>query len=121
MQPRQTDAVDQFVAREANGYKAEGFSRQRVIISMNRNEESKLPVITSMQSISRRGRPRGPLSTERVGCAVMALPSRTPAIGARRVSAAGSEEPEADTDVSRRRDAPRPVLRASEGGGGGEQ
>ena len=106
---------------KANGYKAEGFSRQRVIISMNRNEESKLPVITSMQSISRRGRPRGPLSTERVGCAVMALPSRTPAIGARRVSAAGSEEPEADTDVSRRRDAPRPVLRASEGGGGGEQ
>ena len=26
-QPRQTDAVDQFVAREADGYKAEGFSR----------------------------------------------------------------------------------------------
>ena len=31
VQPRQTDAVDQFVAREANGYKAEGFSRQRVL------------------------------------------------------------------------------------------
>ena len=27
----QTDAVDQFVAREADGYKAEGFSRQRVL------------------------------------------------------------------------------------------
>ena len=36
MQPRQTDAVDQFVAQEANGYEAEGFSRQRVFISMNR-------------------------------------------------------------------------------------
>ena len=46
--PGQTDAVDQFVAREANGYKAEGFSRQRVLISMNRNEESSLPGITSM-------------------------------------------------------------------------
>ena len=33
VQPRQTDAVDQFVAREANGYKAEGFSRQRVYIN----------------------------------------------------------------------------------------
>ena len=42
VQPRQTDAVDQFVAREANGYKAEGFSRQRVFISMNRNEERQL-------------------------------------------------------------------------------
>ena len=31
-----------------------------------------------------------------------------------RASAAGSEEPEAATDVSRRRDAPRPVHRASE-------
>ena len=29
-QPRQTDAVYQFVEREANGYKAEGFSRQRI-------------------------------------------------------------------------------------------
>ena len=29
VQPRQTDAVDQFVAREANGYKADGFSRNR--------------------------------------------------------------------------------------------
>ena len=29
VQPRQTDVVDQLVAREANGYKAEGFSRQR--------------------------------------------------------------------------------------------
>ena len=53
MQPRQTDAVDQFVAREANGYKAEGFSRQRVFISMNRSEESNLPGITSVRSISR--------------------------------------------------------------------
>ena len=33
MQPGQTDAVDQFVAREANGYKAEGFSRQRVYVN----------------------------------------------------------------------------------------
>ena len=31
VQPRQTDSVDQFVAREARGYKAEGFSRQRVL------------------------------------------------------------------------------------------
>ena len=43
VQPRQTDAVDQYVAREANGYKAEGISRQRVVISMNRNEEWSLP------------------------------------------------------------------------------
>ena len=32
MQPKQTHAVDQSVARGANGYKAEGFSRQRVFI-----------------------------------------------------------------------------------------
>ena len=57
VQPRQTDAVDQSVPREANGYKAEGFSRQpeRVSISMNRNEESSLLGITSMPSISRHG------------------------------------------------------------------
>ena len=44
MQPRQNDAVDQFVAREANGYRAEGFSRQRVssFISMNHREEASL-------------------------------------------------------------------------------
>ena len=30
--PDKPDAVDQFVAREANGYKAEGFSRQRVLL-----------------------------------------------------------------------------------------
>ena len=46
VQPGQTDAVDPFVAREANGYKAEGFSRQRVFISMNHNEEWSLPCIT---------------------------------------------------------------------------
>ena len=46
-----------------------------------------------------------------------ARPGRTvtPAVGAGRASAAGSEEPEAATDVGRRRDAPRPVRRASEG------
>ena len=55
VQPGQTDAVDQFVGREETGYKAEGFSRQRVFISMNRNEESSLPGITSMPSISRHG------------------------------------------------------------------
>ena len=54
VQPRQSDAVDQFVAREANGYKAEGFSRDsESFISMNRNKESSLPGITSMPSISR--------------------------------------------------------------------
>ena len=53
MQPRQTDAVDQFVAREANGYKADGFSRQRVFISMNRNQESSLPGVTSVPNFSR--------------------------------------------------------------------
>ena len=42
MQPGQTDAVDPFVAREANGCEAEGFLRQSVFISMNRNEESSL-------------------------------------------------------------------------------
>ena len=47
---------DRFVAREANDYKAEGFSRQRVFISMNRNKESSLPGITSMPSISRHAR-----------------------------------------------------------------
>ena len=55
VQPRQADAVDQFVAREANGYKADGFSRQRVFISMNRSEESSLHGITSVPSISRHG------------------------------------------------------------------
>ena len=57
-------------------------------------------------------RPPGPLPAERVGRAVEAPPRRTPAVGARRASAAGSEETEAATDVDRRRDAPR----ASEGG-----
>ena len=41
---------------------------------------------------------------ERVGRAVEAPPRRTPAVEARRASAAGSEEPEAATDVGRRRD-----------------
>ena len=36
MQPRQTDPV---VEREANGYKAEVFSRQRVFYPINSNEE----------------------------------------------------------------------------------
>ena len=52
MQPRQTNAVDQFVAREANGYKAEGFSRDRVFISIKSNQESSLPGVTSVQNIS---------------------------------------------------------------------
>ena len=60
-------------------------------------------------------RPRGPRPAERGGRAVKAPPGRTPAVGARRASAAGSEEPEAATDVGRLRDAPRPVHRASEG------
>ena len=51
MQSRQTDAVDQFVAREANGYKAVGFSRQRV--NINESQESNLPGTTSVPSISR--------------------------------------------------------------------
>ena len=33
VQPRQTDAVDWFGAREANGYKAGGFSRQSFYIN----------------------------------------------------------------------------------------
>ena len=50
--PQVVRAVDQFVAREANGYNAEGFSRQRVFISMNRNKESSIPGITSVPSMS---------------------------------------------------------------------
>ena len=47
VQPRQTDAVDHFVVREADGYKAEGFMSMPM---MNRNEESSLslPGITSV-------------------------------------------------------------------------
>ena len=47
VQPRQTDAVDHFVVREADGYKAEGFMSMPL---MNRNEESSLslPGITSV-------------------------------------------------------------------------
>ena len=62
-------------------------------------------------------RPQGSRPAERGGRAGKAPPVRTPAVGAlhRGASAAGSEEPEAATDVGRRRDAPRPVLRASEG------
>ena len=60
-------------------------------------------------------RPPGPLPAERVGRAVEAPPGQTPAVGARRASAAGSEEPETATHVGRRRDTPRPVLRASDG------
>ena len=52
-QPRQTDAVDQFVAREANGYKAEGFSRQRVFMSMNHSEEASLSGTAPVPSVSR--------------------------------------------------------------------
>ena len=59
-------------------------------------------------------RSRGPPPAERGGRAVKAPPGRTPAVGARRASAAGSEEPEAATEVGRRRDAQRPVHRASE-------
>ena len=43
------------------------------------------------------------------------VPGGPPPVGARRASTAGSEEPEAATDVGRRRDAPRPVPRVSEG------
>ena len=68
-----------------------------------------------------KGRPREPLPAERVGCAVDAPPRRTPAVGARRASATGREEPEAATGVGRRRGAPRPVLRASESRRCGEQ
>ena len=50
--------------------------------------------------------------------AVEAPPRRTPAGRARRASAAASDEPEAATEVGRRRDAPRPVLRAGESGPG---
>ena len=59
-------------------------------------------------------RSQGPRPAERGGRAVKAPPGRTPAVGARRTSAAGSEEPEAATAVGHRRDAPRPVHRASE-------
>ena len=48
------------------------------------------------------------ISPKRLGLAVKAPPGRTPAVGARRASAAGSEEPETATDVGRRRDTPRP-------------
>ena len=60
-------------------------------------------------------RSRGPPPAERGGRAVKAPPGRTPAVGARRARATGSEEPEAATDVGRRRDVPRPVDRAWEG------
>ena len=54
MQPRQTEAVDQLVAREANGYKAEGFSgsRQRVFMSMNHSEEASLSGIAPVQAVA---------------------------------------------------------------------
>ena len=35
--------ISSTVAREADGYRAAGFSRQREFMSMNRNEESSLP------------------------------------------------------------------------------
>ena len=57
-------------------------------------------------------RPRGPRPAERGGRAV--APPGTPAVGAQRASPAGSEELEAATNVGRRRDAPRPVHRASQ-------
>ena len=53
VQPRQTDAVDQFVAREANGYKAETES----FISMNYSEEASLCGTAPVQSISRHAVP----------------------------------------------------------------
>ena len=62
----------------------------------------------AQEAVGPRRRPRRPRPDERVGCAVEAPPRRTPAGGARRASAAGSEEPEAATDVvDRRWDAPR--------------
>ena len=57
-------------------------------------------------------RPRGPRPTERGGRAD--APPGTRGVGARRASAAGGEEPEAATEVGRRRDAPRPGRRAAE-------
>ena len=57
-------------------------------------------------------RPQGLRPAERGGRAVKAPPRRTSAVGARRASATGSEEPEAATDVGRRRDVPRLVHRA---------
>ena len=59
-------------------------------------------------------RPRGPRPAERGGRVVKAPPGRVPAVWAQRESASRREEPEAATDVGRRRDAPRPVHRASE-------
>ena len=50
MQPRQTDTVNQFHAREADGYKAKGFTETESFMSMNRNEESTLPGITSVSA-----------------------------------------------------------------------
>ena len=73
-----TNRCDQFVAREANGYKAKGFrvSRQRVFkfTSMNRNEESILPDITSVPNISRHDerclgfKLRAPVRSESLAC-----------------------------------------------------
>ena len=45
MQPRQTDAVDQFVAGEVDGYTSRGLLETESLMSMNRNEESSLPGI----------------------------------------------------------------------------
>ena len=47
------ESVDQLVAREADGYKADRFSRQRVFMSMNRNEGSGLPGTAPVPCISR--------------------------------------------------------------------
>ena len=58
--------------------------------------------------------PRRQRPTELVGRAVGA-PRRTPSGGERRASVAGNEEAEAATNVDRRQDATRPVLRAAEG------
>ena len=66
MQPRQTDAVDQFVASEADGDKAEASRyRESRFLSMNRNasEESSLPGITSVPSIPRHAE-LGPVPAE---------------------------------------------------------
>ena len=66
------------------------------------------------------GRARqSPTTAERAGRAARAeappSPGRTPVVGARRASAAASEDPEAAAEGGPRRDTPVPVLRASEG------
>ena len=58
VKPRQTDAADRFVAREANGHNAEGFSRQRQSIEESPRCRTFLVMVRIVARTSRLYRPR---------------------------------------------------------------